>query len=282
MLLTNLPASPPTTEIISWVTQVITAYNGSEERHKIRIKPRSTYESQIPLKTKAEVDQLKSSENKIRDNLQFVVWHAPYIGSARLATIRGHPWYFEFTTPLQVAHYYRDSITISDSLAGNGFIYPVRNAIVDGNLRYSIKRGSGVATIKYNVQLAVEPPSGTFTTQTINGIDYEVLELPTRSGFTQNIIQNQSYFDSVVGAYVGTTRWDRPKLQWSYTVEMFSPNDVLVWKQFLFRRAGRYNPVVIRDTDGRAVIMRMATDVPVINYQQNYATSTVPFIELFV
>ena len=282
MILTSHPARPPTNETIAWVTQVITAYDGSEERHRVRIEPRSVYEVVIPLNNKTEIDALKTMENKVRDNLQFIVWHAPYIDTPRLATIRGHPWYFEFTTPPKIAHYYRDTITISDSLAGAGFIYPVRDAIVDGNLKYTIRRGSGLATIKYNVQLAVAPPASTFATQTINGVTYEVLELPTRSGFTQSVIQNQGYFDSIVGAYVGTTRWSRPKLRWNYTIEMFSPADVLVWKQFLFRRAGRLNPVVIRDTDGRAVIMRLATDVPKIQYLQNHAVSTVPFLELFV
>ena len=282
MLLSEFPARPPSTETIAWVTQVITSYNGREERHRIRVKPRMTYEVTIPLNTKSEVDTLKTMENKVRDNLQFVVWHAPYIDAPRLATIRGHPWYFEFTTPPQVAHYYRDRINISDSVVGLGYIYPVRDAIVDGNLRYTIRRGGGVASIKYNVQSAVEPPTSNFTTQLIGGVTYEVLELPTRSGFTQSVIQNQSYFDSVVGAYIGTTRWRRPKLRWDYTIEMFSPDEVLAWKQFLFRRAGRLNPVVIRDTDGRAVIMRMATDVPRIQYLQNHAISTVPFLELFV
>lgn len=282
MLLSSIPAVPPSTETISWVTQVITSYNGSEERHQTRIKPRMSYQVKLPLNTKSEVDQIKTNDSKVRDNLEFIVWHAPYLGENRLATRRGHPWYFELGD--KIAHWQLDrEAIITDSILGAGDIYPVRDAIVDGDLRYSIRRGGGAVDIKYNAQEALAPPeNNSYPTINIEGITYEVLEIPTKSGFSQAIKQNQGYFDSVVGSYIGTTRWSRPKLQWSYTVEMFTPEDVLAWKQFLFRRVGRLNPVVIKDTDGRALIMRMATDVPSINYGLNYYTSTVRFTEVFV
>lgn len=281
MLLSEQPATLPINETYVWVTQVITAYDGHEERHRVRIRPRLTYQVTIPLNNKTEIDDLKSRDDKIRDSLQFVVWHAPYVGSARLATRRGHPWYFELGD--KIAHWQPEvGTSISTNLSGAGIIYPVRDAIVDGGLRYSIRRGGGKAEITYNIEQAVEPPTGSFDSMTIEGTSYEVLELPSKSGFTQEVVQNQGYFDSVVGAYVGTTRWRQPKLQWSYTIEMFTPDDVLNWKQFIFRRAGRLNPLVVRDTDGRAIIMRLATDNVPIVYDQGYFTSTVPLVEVFV
>ena len=282
MFLSSHPAIPPTTETISWTTQVINAYDGREERHVVRLKPRYSYRVTHPLISRTEVDAMKRREDLIRDNLQIVLWHAAYTGSARLATIRGHPWWFEFDR--LVGHLTPDlSLTISNTVRGSGAVYPVLEGIIHGNISYNIRKGGGKATVTYNVEQAVEPVQPLdFPTIRVGGKDYLLLDMPTRSGFTQAVTQNQSYFDSVVGAYIGTTRWDRPKLQWSYTVELFSPDQVLAWKQFLFRCQGRFSPVALRDTDGRVVIMRLSTDAPVINHALGYSTSTVSFTEVFV
>ena len=281
MLLSHARAIPPTTERYTWVTQVIESYNGHEERHVVRLgAPRMNYNVTVPLLSLSAVTDQKTRDDQLREGVQFALWHALYDGEARLATIRGHPWYFEFGT--KVGHYFDGNLTVSDSVRGVGDIYPVLDAIVLGGLRYTIRRGGGTAVISYNVQQAVTPPTGTFETLDINGVTYEVLELPTRSGFQQVINQQQGFFDSVVGKYIETTRWNRPKLQWNYTIEMFDPDEILFWKQFLFRRQGRYAPVALRDTDGRAIVMRLATDTPSINYGLNYFTSTVPFKQIFV
>ena len=281
MLLSHARAIPPTTEQYTWVTQIIESYNGHEERHEVRLgAPRMTYSMTVPFLSLTDVTAQKSRDDHIREGVQFALWHAPYIERARLATIRGHPWYFEFGD--KIGHYFDGTLTVSDSVRGVGEVYPVLDAIVIGALSYTIRRGGGTANITYNVPQAVVPPTGTFDTLEIGGVDYEVLELPTRSGFQQAVDQQQGFFDSIVGKYIGTTRWDRPKLQWNYTIEMFDPHEVLFWKQFLFRRKGRLNPVALRDTDGRVIVMRMATDTPSISYGMNYFTSTVPFKEIFV
>lgn len=282
VLISNAPALPPSTETFVWVTQIIESYNGFEERHRVRTYPRMSYSVTIPFTSLSKVTDIKTRDDKIREEVEFVLWHAIYEGENRLRTTRGHPWYFEFGTDSKVAHYYLDNITISKSVSGAGYVYPVRDAIVHGALRYTIRRGGGTASINYNVQEAVAPPTGTFNTLAIEGKDYEVLEMPTKSGFTQAVNQQQGYFDSVVGSYIGTTRWRRPKLQWQYTVEMFFPIEVLAWKQFLFRREGKLNPVALRDTDGRVVLMRLSTDTPSISYDLNYFTSSIPLKEVFV
>lgn len=283
MLLSINQAQPPSTETISWTTQVLTSYNGHEERHTVRLRPRMSYAVTIPLRSKTDVDEFKRRDDRIRDELQFVVWHAAYDNEQNtLRTTRGHPWYFEFGSDDQVAHLRAGTLRVSNSVVGSGYVYPVRDAIVHGNLGYQIRRGGGIVSINYNVEQAVAPPvDNNFATSRVGGVEYELLELPTRSGFTQAVIQQQGYFDSVVGKYLGTTRWQRPKLQWRYTIEMFSAADVLKWKQFLFRRQGRYSPVIVKDTNGEAILMRLATDSPSIIYQLGYSTSTVPLVEVF-
>lgn len=284
MLLLGTPAIPPTTEKISWVTQVITSYDGHEERHVVRLKPRLTYQINSPLLSKSAVDTLKGRGGLLRDEVQFFLWHAVYNGENRLATTRGHPWFFEFGTGVKIGHYVAGrGATVSDSVRGAGYIYPVLTGLIHGNIKYTIRKGSGLADIVYYVEQAIAPPSETNVPQIrVGGVNYEVLEMPTRTGFQQAVTQNQNYFDSVVGSYIGTTRWARPKLQWNYTVELFSPADVLKWKQFLFRRQGKYSPVALRDTDGRVVIMRLATDDVQLRHPLGYSTSSVPFVEVFV
>ena len=282
MLVSQTPAVPPTFETISWTTQVIPSYDGHEERHLVRLKPRYTYQSNAVLTSSTELRAFKTRNSMIRDKVQLVLWHAVYSGAARLATIRGHPWYFEFDS--LVGHLVDGGVaTVSNSVRGTGYIYPVLEGYLHGNIQYNIKQGSGTAAMTYYVEEAVEPPvQSNIPTITVEGKSYELLEMPTRSGFQQAVTQNQSYFDSVVGKYISTTRWTRPKLQWSYTVELFSPAQVLAWKQFLFRRQGRYSPVALRDINGRVVVMRLGTDTPKINHPLGYSTSTVPFTEVFV
>ena len=282
MLVSQTPALPPTFETISWTTQIIPSYDGHEERHLVRQKPRYTYQSNAVLTSRTEVEAFKTRNSMIRDKVQFVLWHAFYNGSARLATVRGHPWYFEFDN--LVATLPDGGVaTVSNSVRGAGVIYPVLEGYVHGNMQYNIRQGSGNVQVSYNVEEAVTPPVQTnVPTIMVGGKSYELLEMPTKSGFQQAVTQNQSYFDSVVGKYISTTRWRRPKLQWSYTVELFSVADVLAWKQFLFRRQGRYMPVALRDINGRVVVMRLGTDTPKINHPLGYSTSTVPFMEVFV
>ena len=54
------PATVPVREILEWYTDVVTSYNGKEERYKLRILPRHELEYIIPLNNeiRAEIQSL--------------------------------------------------------------------------------------------------------------------------------------------------------------------------------------------------------------------------------
>lgn len=245
-------------ERLEWLTDVLEADDGSEERLRLRDRPRQSFTFDLPVSNREYARAFNIAYGSIPDQWFVPVWTearrlgAVASGAFKIDTptniydFRGQShallwesprkWQLVGTTTVGAG-----SIGLSQPTEGfaNAWVMPVRLGHLTGN----VNRQTGgheatwalTFTIDDNVSLASPDPDQFL------GEDLQFLEgLLSGDSVTDNLIQRVEVTDLSLGTVAYRSPWANPRLSRPYRVVLANAAEVWAHRLWLHRRGGRY------------------------------------------
>jgi hypothetical protein len=259
-----VPIQAPLKQTLAWLTDDMTTHNGFESRHKLRRKPRVSFDYTLhanAVKSQAYLDL----KNGLRSRWLIPLWHeAQRVGTIAGGTttftgLNNAPRYLRLDRYAMVydqaaptnysVHSLVDvqptSLQLDSATGGfvNGFIVPLMLAWVRGD----VKRQSDGYNDQHAIAMDVD-----FDDQeevvTSAPVSYSGLEL-----FTGPVLMNgdrydgtfqrrEDQLDAPTNRVARRAPWETTQEAMSYAFVMETPAEVQTLREFLHRRAGKYAP----------------------------------------
>lgn len=251
------PAIIPVSETLSFLTDVMESYNGTEQRVELRGKPRQFLEYQVPLKPSNDASAWNTAYGAIRKEWGIPIWHdTQYIGpvtagATSIACDTVHydlrdsslAMLFDICGKWQVL----EISTITDSLINlttatalfrDAYLIPVRIGNVIGDIDKTTNGYNGGMHITYSVS-DTDGYTPSAPTQYLGDDIYYDLPLTQDSGIDTKFSQRQDVIDFELGVVEYRTPWNHAKFGKPYRQLMTTPQERKQFRDFIFRRVGK-------------------------------------------
>lgn len=254
------PAEVPIKETLEFLTDVIQAYDATEQRLQLRGLPRQSFDYSIPLNPNTFAEAFNTQYGAIRSNVWVIpVWsESQFVGNVGndSTEIECVTEYYSFTLNslamlinvcgeyqvLEVDEVESDRILLSvptNGFIGNAYLMPVRRGWIQGDIQMPTSGYSSKQSLTYvvddNPYMLPDAP----TQYLSNDIYYDVPYLS--NGFLDaRMNQHQEIVDMQLGVVTKLTHWNRPQYGKPWRFIMTTPQEVFAFREFFYRRAGKY------------------------------------------
>lgn len=255
-----LPYQPevPVKETLEFLTDVITAYDASEKRSALRNKARQTFSYTTPIQAWRSAVTFNTEYGAIRKDWAIPIWtESQSVGnvSAGLNYITCNTTLYDLRNSslamlfnscgvcqiLEITTVDSDKINLSTNttLINNAWLIPVRKGFVDGDIQKPTNGANSKTTINFviddNPILSPSDP-----TQYLSDDIYYDLPLLNGGSLDTSLTQQQDINDWSLGPIARRTNWNKPQFGKPYRSILEGASAIRDYKNFLFRRAGRY------------------------------------------
>lgn len=258
-----IPSQVPLGERLSWLTDIIPAEDGGEDRKQVRNLPRRRYDYNLPANHTEYQRAFNTLYGARAAQWAVPMWtEAQQVGtiSGGLSNIPCNTDYYDFradslallwasprdyqVVEIQTVNagspgsidLYGTTLAIS-----NAWLIPVRIGHLIGDVSRSTNSFNGELRVAFDLEdlneLAVSAP-----TQYLSDDIYFDEWLFSGSSFTDKLIQRVDYVDESLGVVAYRSPWTNGRVARPMRKILETPEEVYGFRQFLFRRAGRYRP----------------------------------------
>lgn len=256
------PFEAPATEELEWLTQLIQANDGTEQRIRLRKKPRQTFKVRYPL----QYDEMARAQNRaygwLTRRWAVPLWsEAQYIGSVASGATT-------ITVPTNNTDYRNDSLafiyesnkkntTLDVQSVGagvlnlrrpmpeaysNAWIMPVRIGRVLGNIKRQLNGYNGALMVDYEFSDNIDLGLGT-TPQQFLGEDIYFDEILVGDELLEDqITARVDTIDYDTGPTQSYSPWQFTHLRRPFRYIIQGLDDIWTFRKWLHRRGGRQRP----------------------------------------
>lgn len=256
VILLTTPMLIDVTETLAFKTDVFEAKNGTEQRTPLKDKARQT----LGFSSIALHDEVSQNFNVQWGGIR-KLWAIPlaqesqYVGAVDGDSIDCRTDIFSFYSGclallkndtayklVEVLEVQANGLLISESAAmTNAKLYPVRVCFISGDISRQVSNFYARSNVTFVVLDEPEVQESVPTQFLNNDLDSFCLMLDGGSLET-TISQNQIIIDSEIGQIYQGTDWNFARYGKQYRTMLKGPEQLYAYRQFLFRRQGRYRP----------------------------------------
>ncbi len=251
-------AQAPMKEILEFLTEVREAYDGTEERTKLRNMARQTIIQRVPVQSKQWASVFVAVYKALRNKVAIPLWSEVQFlgdvaeGATSLACntddydLRsdGLALLFDACGNSQVAQIGTKSSGLLSLLAPleamtAASMIPLRVGKMLGDLKYQTDGARSTADVVYQTDDLAEVASSA-PTQYLSHDSYTEESLLSGSDTNRSFSKRQEIFDGSLGIIATRTSWSNSQLEVAHRKLLEGASETNVFKSFLYRRAGRY------------------------------------------
>lgn len=282
LTLLPIPSQVPLVERLSWKTDLLTSRDGTDEAHQVRNLPRRRYDYNLPINSTEYQRAFNTMYGSRASQWAIPMWtEAQQLGavSAGASNIVVDTADFDFradslallwSSPqdwqvieVETVNNTPDSLDLYDTTNAfdNAWILPVRIGHLVGDVTRSTNSFNGLFRIAYDLEdlrdLSVSAP-----TQYLSEDVYFDEWLFSGTNFTEKLVQRVDYVDEQLGVVSYRSPWNYGRVARPMEKVLGSVAEVNAFRQFLYRRAGRYRKFWIPsfDSDLRVTSTGTVTD----------------------
>lgn len=255
-----IPSEVPLSERLGWKTDIMTTQDGGEEAHQVRNLPRRRYDFNLPISA-SEYQRAFNTVYGARTNTWAVpMWtEAQNVGavSGGLSSLSAVTANYDFRADslallwasprdwqvleIQTVNSGPDSLDFygTTNAFNDAWLLPVRVGHLVGDVSRASNSYNGGIRLAFDIEdlaeLSVSAP-----TQYLSEDVYFDEWLYSGSNFTDRLIQRVDYVDEELGVVAYRSPWNNGRVGRPFRKILTTPEEINTFKQFLYRRAGRY------------------------------------------
>lgn len=250
------PALVGGTETLGFKTDVFESKNGTEVRTPLKDKARQTLGFSSVAIRKEIARHFNVQWGGIRKNWAVPLFQeSQYVGDVSADYVLCNTSIYSFYTGglallkntteqllIEIESVEADRINLTNVASiHNARLYPVRICFINGDIGRQISGVHAQASITFNV--IDEPEVLEATPDQFLGNDiYWFCLTYSGSGMDATISQQQNIIDNEVGVIFQNTDWDYARYSKQYRAVIKGQFELYAYRQFLFRRRGKYRP----------------------------------------
>ncbi len=264
-------AEAPIKETFEFLTDIIPAYDSTEERLQLRTKPRQSFNYSIPISLLKNANAFNTEYGALRNNWAIPLWtQSQYLGTLQTGYGYSYGCYYgsglkaELLCDTTIYEFYENSlallyndfgeyqvleieaitktsitITLESNLFKYAWLVPLRVGWIKSDINKVITGYDSKSTFNFVVDdnPIIEPLT---PTQYLGDDIYFDLPLQDSGNIQANLTQQQDIIDSTLGLVERRTTWNNAQYgkPWNFLLE--SQEDIFNFKQFLLRRFGKF------------------------------------------
>lgn len=254
-------AKTPVRERLEWLTDVIPARDGGEDRHANRSVPRQTFEYQTPLSAFKKTEGFNVLMGGKDLQWYFTLWtelqEVGTVTSSQTSVSCATTSYSFYDDSLAVLYngltfevveiesYDAFGVELYSAPANtveNAYLAPIKRGWIKSIPKISENGYESTITTSFIVQddiskIVYIPPQ--YNSEDV----YYGLPFEAASGrFARDIISNKKFVDFKLGRILSKATWDNNKQITPIKMTLFNQADISTYKNFFYRRAGKYRP----------------------------------------
>lgn len=248
----------PVVETLEWLTDLTKAWDGTEERYENRSFPRRSFDYKFPLSKSKTTEAFNSLYGALREDWSFPVWtEAQFVGniSGGSTSIVCDTTNYEFKDSslgllfssngyevIDIDEVLTNAITILGSgltARVNTYLMPVLSGFISGNVDKFTNGFESKVELKFTSQ---DDNSGYINTpsQYKDEDIYYNSSVKSKDKDNRVLSMKQNLIDFKLGFVEDRTPWVNINYNSPFKVVLETPEEILEYKQFLYRRAGKY------------------------------------------
>lgn len=247
----------PMRETYDWLTDIITSYNGIEDRTPLRLKPRLSINHSFEFDDTNKYDLFNTVYGALRSQMAIPLWqYAQYVGAPGGTTITCDTTVYPLNLNELALVYSSDNsfvlsditavtgsnITLADSAIGltNAWLIPVKTGFAIGDASIESSGHNGVLKLLMRVDDADEITGDTPTQYLSKDTCYDQ-RLKGSGDVYKSAINAQQYLaDFQLGKISEKAPWLNSKILQSYEIVLKNLPEYNTFLNWLHRRAGRH------------------------------------------
>lgn len=251
-------AEAPVKESLEFLTDVIEAYDATEERLQMRSKPRQSFNYSIPLQAWRTAAAFNTEYGAIRKDWAVPIWtEAQYVGTvgAGLLEVLCNTSLYDLRPQslamlynvcgdfqvIEIDEVFSDHITLladTEYVAG-AWLMPVRKGWIQGNVDKPTSGHNGKSSLTFVID---DNPTITpaVPAQYLGDDIYYDVPLLSSGSLSASLSQQQDITDMSLGPVARRTNWNRPQYGKPWRTLLTTPQEIRSYREFLYRRAGKF------------------------------------------
>ncbi len=252
------PAEAPIKETLEFLTDVMQAYNGTEQRLPLRTKARQTFSYKIPLQAWHLASSFNTTYAAIRDRWAVPIWsEGQFIGniaSGAISIVCNTTFYDIRANSLAMIYGGYDNWqivqigTVGPSVANlasgvsevdSAWLIPIRLGRIPGDIRKPTNGSVGSVEVDFEIEDALtftpEAPS-----QYLSKDIYYDVPLLSDSMADNSVSKRLDLVDYSLGPKAYRSPWLNSQYGRPYFVSLEERSDIYEFKKFVYRRAGKF------------------------------------------
>ena len=252
-----LPCQAPMRETVAYLTDVIDSFNGTEDRHQLRSAPRVRLQYTIPQQAWDRAHAYNTERGALREKWAVPLWSQTQLVGAITAgatSIVCNTTLYDLRAAslallyqsnslwqvVEVSAVGSGSITVSAAQAfTNAVLVPLRLGYIAGNVQRTGNGHNAMAQVAFDLDDNIEITAAEPTQYLSNDIYFDEVLMPSES-YESSLERREENADYDLGAVARSTPWTYARGVMNYVRQMTTPEEVLAFRQFLARRAGKY------------------------------------------
>lgn len=256
------PAELPMKESVEYLTDVITSYNGTEQRLQLRNKPRRTLEYTVPLQAWQMQDSMNTNYGAIRKKWVVPMWaEAQYVGTISegqtYISCNTGPYDYRNTSSLAFLYSSCDDWQVVDISSidpttlyslnpmhwiHKAWVMPARLGWVSNITELFTNGSTGKLSVTYELDIKdTNYYANALPPQYLDN-DVYTSPVPLLSNGLVNVVTEQKLdeTEALTGYIDRRTPWLHPKVSMPYRVQLNNAEEISNYRRFMNRRAGKF------------------------------------------
>ena len=248
----------PVVETLSFLTDVMESFNGSEQRLQLRSKPRQTFEYSMPLQAWHMANAFNTEYGALRkrwavpvwteaQNVGFVIENATTIGcNTSLYDLRPNSLAmlynnFDNWQVVEIATVGADHIILINGAKAqaDSFLIPVRLGYVSSNIERITNGHNGKTKVVFEIEDNLELTTATPSQYLSEDIYYDA-SLLSGSSISRSVEKRLDINDFDLGPVERRSPWKNSRFGTPYNKLINNAAEMRQFKDFLHRRAGKF------------------------------------------
>ena len=256
VILLTSPALVGAVESVGFKTDIFESKNGTEQRTPLKDKARQTLNFDSVAVQKEVASVFNSQWGGIRHNWAVPLFHElQFVGDVSADFVMCRTDIFSFydgclallkndteQVLVEVEAVENDRLLLADVVSiANAELYPVRVCFISGDISKKINNfltRSSISFVVIDEPEVQESVPAQFLAQDI----YWFQLLLSSGSLEVTLSQQQNMINNEVGVIFQNSDWDFARYSKQYRAVIHSAEDLYAYRQFLFRRKGKYRP----------------------------------------
>lgn len=251
-------AEAPVKETLEFLTDLLTSFNGSEQRFSMRTKPRQSFEYTIPLQAWQTAAAFNTEYAAIAKRWAVPIWtEAQFIGdvaahateincNTSLYDLRASSLALLYSSPdvwqiVEISTTTSTKINVANDLSGitGAWLLPVRLGWIVGSVDKPTNGHNGKSYVTFEIDDNLEITPAAPTQHLSNDIYYDV-PLRGEDNVSKFVQRRVDIVDYSLGPVVRRSPWLNSRYGTPYRSLLNGASEVRSYKNFLYRRSGKY------------------------------------------